>query len=1122
MLKYRKIISAAIIISMVVTTSIVAPVAVNAADDSYRDGFINALINSQDQWIPQSSNSVRMAPGFSFMDLDFDGRNELYVQEAGGTMDNHSARIYYYENNQLKEATGKEYGEYLNGLTYYYNNNTGTYLILGVNSCAAGFASDRWIGNYTFTFNNHKPEVKYYSARYMKVDRQTYQQSFTYYDGANGYGDSSSANVISETQYNNLNNQVVSNCVNVNMKSEKILKNDWNGYSTSEKRAKLLSSYNAFSYDKKSLTTTYGKDIYVCDNYQYYIENNEAHIIGYTGTLTNLVFPDEILGYKVTVLGNIEGSYTEPMKGFGNVKSITIGKYVRRINENAFANCSELTSVNIGSGVREISWGAFSNCQKLSYISLPDSAVFLGARVFDNTAWYNAQPNGVLYIGKIAYGYKGTMPNNYSLSIKNGTCGIAAYAFSGQSNLTSLSVPNSVHCIGRGAFDATSWYNNTKSSMTNGAVYVGKVLYKYVGTIPQSLTLKAGTTGIAERALYDGAGAYWNSNSSSNLRSISLPDSLVSIGICAFENCINLSELTIPRTVQYIGEYAYGFHACQKAAVMKADGYEISIRGEKGTIAEQYAKYYDIKFISPFFELRKDTNQYIHQSMSYYISNKNYRNKLYWDSLNTWDSTFRIHDQIYSGKTEGVCHGIALSMCYAKNGDLDLNALNNGRAASNYWELGSIYDSDKTRFRDLVAYYQLTQLTANGKASYSVAKDGWHIKNYNQRLKEFLQKFKQDAERAQNEQKPFVFSFSYKHGNNIEGHSVVVCGYHYNNSTQRHEITIYDENTYSNVRYLFFTFPSDYSSFRFTDANGEYSNYWISDIWTCLKVYDIEKLYSKKDYTSISVVKGSEPVSANNTSELSFTANKRIKIVNESGEYIEFDGTNYKGNMKVYDCSLEDNLDGTFYWKLTVDRSARFFFSKMDNECEITGETNSGGFYVSSNHSDSVDVNGKTISVTGQNYDFDVAFQTQSEKDYIRMQGKAGGNTVLTDNNNTILANSNQYVNDVEVISFEEDSVKKDSVDGTVKSFNVSDYSGDVTNSERLSYTFGDVNNDGKINSKDRILLSRYLAKWQGYSVGTNASDLNRDGVVDAKDRVILARRLARWDGFTTLPYIAI
>lgn len=66
---------------------------------------------------------------------------------------------------------------------------------------------------------------------------------------------------------------------------------------------------------------------------------------------------------------------------------------------------------------------------------------------------------------------------------------------------------------------------------------------------------------------------------------------------------------------------------------------------------------------------------------------------------------------------------------------------------------------------------------------------------------------------------------------------------------------------------------------------------------------------------------------------------------------------------------------------------------------------------------------------------------------------------------------------------------------------------------------FGDVNGDGVVNAKDRMLLTRYLAKRSGYeNIDMTAADVNNDGQVNAKDRMILTRHLAKWQGYETLP----
>ncbi len=69
---------------------------------------------------------------------------------------------------------------------------------------------------------------------------------------------------------------------------------------------------------------------------------------------------------------------------------------------------------------------------------------------------------------------------------------------------------------------------------------------------------------------------------------------------------------------------------------------------------------------------------------------------------------------------------------------------------------------------------------------------------------------------------------------------------------------------------------------------------------------------------------------------------------------------------------------------------------------------------------------------------------------------------------------------------------------------------------------YGDVDGNGTVNTRDRILLTRYLAGWEGYDeedINLLAADVNQDGTVNTKDRIILTRYLANWTGYEALPY---
>ena len=262
------------------------------------------------------------------------------------------------------------------------------------------------------------------------------------------------------------------------------------------------------------------------------------------------------IGSGVTSMGKLVFS------GCENLTSVTIGNGVTSIGEQAFDG-SKLTSVTIPNSVTSIGRSAFYHCRSLTSVTIPNSVTSIGSGAFHETAWYNNQPDGLVYAGKVAYKYKGEMSANKNITIKDGTLGIAEAAFSGCDRLTSVTIPNSVSTIGYnaffdcsglifvtipnsvttigyGAFSGTAWYNN----QPDGLVYAGKVAYTYKGEMPAntSITLEDGTIGIAQSAFYKCSG----------LTSVTIPNSVTSIGNQAFAGCSSLTSVTISNSVTRI------------------------------------------------------------------------------------------------------------------------------------------------------------------------------------------------------------------------------------------------------------------------------------------------------------------------------------------------------------------------------------------------------------------------------------------------------------------------------------------------------------------------------------------------------------------------------------------
>jgi len=153
------------------------------------------------------------------------------------------------------------------------------------------------------------------------------------------------------------------------------------------------------------------------------------------------------------------------------------------------------------------------------------------------------------------------------ITIPNTVTSIGEKAFDGCNNLTSVTIPNTVTYIGAYAFYEIPWLDKWLDNQPDGLLYIGKVAYKYKGTMPSntSITLLDGTKSIASRAFYQ----------CTNLVSITIPDSVTSIGDDAFVACINLTSITIPASVTSIGFQA--FFGCDKlTSVTFASGSDIT------------------------------------------------------------------------------------------------------------------------------------------------------------------------------------------------------------------------------------------------------------------------------------------------------------------------------------------------------------------------------------------------------------------------------------------------------------------------------------------------------------------------------------------------------------------
>ena len=311
---------------------------------------------------------------------------------------------------------------------------------------------------------------------------------------------------------------------------------------------------------------------------------NYVSVTGYNGNADNVVIPKTYRGIPVKEIKDSAFSYQT------RLKSITLPDSVTSIGNDAFYGCSGLTSIFVDK--RNTKYHSAGNCLietatktlilgcKTSVIPTDGSVTSIG-----NYAFYDCTgltsitiPDSVTHIGDYAFSYCTGLT---SVIIGNNVTSIGGGAFRDCTGLTSITIPDSVTSIGFSAFRGCSSLESitipfvgAKAGVTSNdtyqfpfgyifgtSSYTGSIATRqyYYGSstssttsttyyIPSSLKFVTVTGG---NILY---GAFYEC---SGLTSVTIGNSVTSIGSSSFFGCTGLKSVTIPESVTSIGSSAF-------------------------------------------------------------------------------------------------------------------------------------------------------------------------------------------------------------------------------------------------------------------------------------------------------------------------------------------------------------------------------------------------------------------------------------------------------------------------------------------------------------------------------------------------------------------------------------
>lgn len=293
------------------------------------------------------------------------------------------------------------------------------------------------------------------------------------------------------------------------------------------------------------------------DGICYNLSGNEAEVIssGYSedgSKYSGAIVIPELVNYNgktytVTSIGNEAFSFC------GDLTSVTIPGSVKTIKESAFWYSLNLENVELSMGLETICDGAFCVCAKVKSLNIPESVTEIGRSAFYG-CWELSSINIPQNIKVINEGTFGDCYKLTDIVIPDGVTTIGMSAFENCGGLTSITIPASVTTIMNSAFNGCSGL--TSINIPSNVTSIGENAFSFCKSL-ETIVVEQGNLHYDSR---DNCNAIIETETNTLItgcKTSVIPNSVTSIGYCAFQYCTSLTSIEIPNSVTSIGEWAF-------------------------------------------------------------------------------------------------------------------------------------------------------------------------------------------------------------------------------------------------------------------------------------------------------------------------------------------------------------------------------------------------------------------------------------------------------------------------------------------------------------------------------------------------------------------------------------